>query len=117
MYSKELIEKYVTSTLEFEKKQRAVEQAFGAIDAENIVSTLVPYEYYDMVNQLVMSVIGEEAFETLMWWMYDVVDDNGNRSGHMEDETGSITVTTFEELYAIVFEKKPISDILKQRVE
>lgn len=113
MYNREIIEQYVQATIEYDSKLLKLQEVLRVFNPENELE-LMPYSYYTMVNNFVVAHIGETKFESLMNWIYDSVDAEGIRSVDLKDETGTITVTSFDDYYSIIFDGVKISDILSR---
>lgn len=112
MIDKALISQYVSSMLALDDTNNKLDQLLKVIDIDNNFSSLIPFDYYNTTNQLLIAHIGEDKFESLMYWMYDCVNEEGNRCFPVEDETGSTVISDFDKFYALVFEDKKVSDII-----
>ena len=117
MLTKDQLRTFVDASTSLHAKQMLVDTAFRSIDVENVLISLIPSDYTSMVDMLLISHVGDSKFESLMWWIYDTVDEHGDRTAFVEDTTGGVLLSTFDEFYAFIFENVQVCTILKCRLE
>ncbi len=108
MNKKELVKLYIDANDTLAVREGSINSAFGDINEENQVFSLVPDEYKYMVDMLFLEIVSPFQLDWVGWWMYE-----GARG--VSDATGTMDLENFDEFYAFTFDNIPVNEIMEAR--
>ena len=112
---KPLIKNYLDARCSYETQCMNMNDALRLGSPENFIDFGMSFEYDQAIEALIKFGIGEVAFDSLMWWIYECRRSGGDRIGSVSDETGEVELQSFDEFYAFAFEGYSVEQILNRR--
>ena len=112
---KPLVKQYLDARATYETKCMNMNDALRLGSPENFIEFGMDFEYDQAIEALIKYGIGDEAFDSLMWWLYDCCRCGDERVGKVNDATGEIELRSFDEFYAFAFEGFSVENILNGR--
>lgn len=102
MISKHILKEYVEATMEQEESVDELSRVLQLFSDDNSVTTLMKYRLYSAIDDIILEVMGQSKFNTLMWWMYECIDRNGIRTAVIETDGIKHDVTDFDAFYDLL---------------
>ncbi len=109
---KKLIKDYIDAVRSVQQKERVLDSALQSLNADNCITSLIPYEYENIINALLHRLIGADKFDWVLWWI-----ENDYDMATVSDHTGTMEIKTFDEFYSYVFEHKTVSELSEERIK
>lgn len=106
---KNLIKNYVFARKIQNEKEYEFESALKAFSTENQIYQLICSEYWDAIDAIILHLIGEKGVDWLGWWIYET--DYGTKNALASDDTGNVTLDTFDKLWDFVILDKTAEEI------
>jgi hypothetical protein len=98
MDKKELCKRYIEVINSTRDKDEALEKAFQAINPDNYVMGLVPDEVTNLLNDMFATIVGQEVYDWITWWLYET----DQKSSKIWTNGEEVDINSFDDLWAKV---------------